>query len=137
MRIDHLDPVFVEFIPESLEPEKLYISMQYAVTAHMCPSGCGNKIFLPLSPAQWNMQFDGVGVSISPSVGNWEYPCRSHYFITNNEIQWAGDLDQASADAGRISDQNAIDQQLANAAASHRTLLSKTIEWLKSRFSKK
>lgn len=42
----------------------------------------------PLSPADWRLTFDGT-VSISPSIGNWQYPCQSHYFIRSNEVVWA------------------------------------------------
>ena len=28
-------------------------------------------------------------VSLRPSIGNWNYRCKSHYFITNNRVIWA------------------------------------------------
>ncbi|MGE0568571.1 MAG: DUF6527 family protein [Bacteroidia bacterium] len=34
-------------------------------------------------------------MSLSPSIGNWNFKCRSHYFITRNKIciarRWFGD----------------------------------------------
>lgn len=111
-RIDRLEPVFVEFIPpeRELEPGKLYVSMIYATTTHLCASGCGMKVVLPLSPAKWHLKFDGDSISISPSVGNWDYPCRSHYWIRENKIIWAGQWDEKRVAAGRRNDQQDVDE---------------------------
>ena len=85
-----IEPVFVEVIPNSLEQGKLYISLKYNAVLHLCACGCGNEVSTPLSPTQWKLFENGNSVSLKPSIGNWSYPCKSHYFITNNEIQWAG-----------------------------------------------
>lgn len=70
MRLQSVTPEFAEFIPSTLEPGKLYVSMTYATTVHLCACGCGNKVVLPLSPAEWQLFFDGEALDISPSVGN-------------------------------------------------------------------
>jgi hypothetical protein len=31
-------------------------------------------------------------VTLAPSIGNWNYACRSHYWIRKNQIQWAGSM---------------------------------------------
>ena len=74
MKLAAVEPEFVEFIPAGLTEGKLYVSMLYATTVHLCACGCGNKVVLPLSPAEWQLYFDGESVSLTPSVGNWEYP---------------------------------------------------------------
>jgi hypothetical protein len=51
-RIKHLEPAFVELMPSELEPGKLYVSTTYSLTAHLCASGCGEKVVLPLHPQQ-------------------------------------------------------------------------------------
>lgn len=79
---------FVEFLPEHLDEGTLYISMQYATTAHKCACGCGNDVFTPLSPTQWKLLFNGRTVSLHPSIGNWSFPCQSHYWITESRIRW-------------------------------------------------
>ncbi|MEU3550841.1 DUF6527 family protein [Streptomyces longwoodensis] len=56
---------------------------------HLCCCGCGSKIVTPLSPTDWSLTFDGASISLSPSIGNWSYPCRSHYWIRSNTAQWA------------------------------------------------
>jgi hypothetical protein len=81
---------FVEFVPEQIEPGVLYISVQYKTMAHLCCCGCGKKVVTPLSPTGWELGFNGRAVSVSPSVGNWNLPCQSHYVISNGRVQWAG-----------------------------------------------
>jgi hypothetical protein len=46
----------------------------------------------PLSPAGWRLQKKGDMVSLYPSIGNWNYPCKSHYWIRSNQVQWAAAL---------------------------------------------
>jgi hypothetical protein len=35
----------------------------------------------PISPADWQLAYDGDTVSLTPSIGNWGFPRRSHYWI--------------------------------------------------------
>ncbi|WP_431246914.1 DUF6527 family protein [Leifsonia xyli] len=108
-RIERLEPVFVELIPRELQSGKLYISMEYTTTAHLCASGCGRKVVLPLSPAQWQLYFDGEAVSLSPSIGNWDLPCQAHYWIRRNKIHWAARWDNKRIEARRSSDARDLD----------------------------
>ena len=59
----------------------------------------------PLSPAAWSLFFDGETVSLSPSIGNWGFKCKSHYWITNNRIEWARKWDKEEIEFNRRSDQ--------------------------------
>lgn len=77
---------FVSFIPEQLSARTLYISIEYATTAHLCMCGCNNKVVAPISPTDWCVIFNGETVSLEPSIGSWNLRCQSHYWITNNEI---------------------------------------------------
>ena len=43
----------------------------------------------------------------NPSIGNWSFPCRSHYWIRNNTVQWAEEWSQEWIDAGRSYDRRA------------------------------
>ncbi len=95
---------FVEFVPEELREETLYVSMRFATVAHLCACGCKNKVATPLKPTDWQLVFDGKTISLHPSIGNWNFPCRSHYWIRNNKVRWAADWSQAQVDAGRASD---------------------------------
>ena len=102
-----LTPVFVEYVPEQLVDGKLYLSIEFATAVHKCCCGCGHQIVTPLSPTDWRLIFDGVSVSLEPSIGNWSLPCRSHYWITNNHVRWAEQWSQAKVDAGRAFDRAA------------------------------
>lgn len=87
--ITQLRPRLVVVIPEQPETGVLYVSVEYATTLHLCACGCGHEIVLGISPDDWKICWDGVTVSVSPSVGNWRLPCQSHYFIRRNRIAWA------------------------------------------------
>lgn len=88
MKINKLKPEFVEFIPFELEEGILYISMKYATAVHLCACGCKQKVITPISPHTWSISYNGEGVTLSPSIGNYEQDCMSHYFIRNNYIIW-------------------------------------------------
>lgn len=92
MRLKDIRPEFVEFIPRQLEDGILYISERYKTASHKCACGCGEKVVTPLSPVEWQLSKSGDTVSLYPSIGNWNYSCRSHYWIRNNRIQWAGPM---------------------------------------------
>jgi hypothetical protein len=79
----------VEFIPERLEPGAIYVSRRYATASHLCCCGCGLETVTPLNPAKWSVMEYGGAVSLSPSIGNWSFPCRSHYIIRNGRVVWA------------------------------------------------
>jgi len=80
---------FVEEIPSEKEPGILYISLEFAVATHLCPCGCRSVIVTRLAPNGWSMLFNGETVTLNPSIGNWSLPCKSHYWIRNNQIKWA------------------------------------------------
>lgn len=82
---------FVDSAPDVLDEGVLYVSIRYATALHLCPCGCGSEIVTPISRKGWSFTFDGVSVTLSPSVGNWNYPCRSHYWIRRDRIEWAKD----------------------------------------------
>ena len=75
-----------ETIPENIEEGVLYVSLTYWTTAHKCGCGCGQKVVLRLSPKHWAITLNGDSVSMYPSVGNWQLPCRSHYWIEEGRI---------------------------------------------------
>src|SRR5688500_19014516 len=105
MRADvQLTHEFVDRIPERLEERKLYICLRYRALAHRCVCGCGNEVHTPLGPADWRMIYDGETVSLHPSVGNWGFKCRSHYWIQGDVAKWSTHWTQEQIDAGRASD---------------------------------
>jgi hypothetical protein len=92
---------FVEFVPKELEEGRLYISTEYATAVHRCCCGCGSKVTTPLAPDEWRLIFDGKTVSLEPSIGNWSFPCQSHYWIRRNRIAWSGRMSREQIDEVR------------------------------------
>lgn len=92
---------FVEFVPEQLKERTLYVSIPYKTVAHLCCCGCGREVVTPLSPTDWKLTFDGVSISLHPSIGSWSLPCKSHYWIDRNRAKWAPQWSQAQIEAGR------------------------------------
>jgi hypothetical protein len=80
---------FVEFIPTELAEGVIYVSIEYATAVHKCFCGCGSEVVTPIAPTDWEISFNGETVSLHPSVGSWSLPCRSHYWIVDNQIHWS------------------------------------------------
>jgi hypothetical protein len=98
------DHEFVEHIPEELEDGTIYISMPFATATHRCACGCGQEVVTPFSRTDWEMTFDGETVSLSPSIGNWNFACQSHYWIERGQVCWARPWSREEIDRGRARD---------------------------------
>lgn len=94
MKSKKIVPAFVEFIPQIIEADTLYICDEYSIAVHLCCCGCGEKVVTPLSPVDWQYKLGPNGVSLSPSIGNWDYACRSHYVIRENSVIWANSMSE-------------------------------------------
>ncbi|MBP8181274.1 MAG: hypothetical protein KAZ88_09800 [Acidimicrobiia bacterium] len=88
-RVLHLRPQFVDLIPSQIDDGVIYVSIKYRTAAHNCCCGCGQKVVTPISPTDWQIGFDGVDVSVTPSVGNWSFACQSHYWIKRGDVHWS------------------------------------------------
>lgn len=104
IKVTRLQHRFVAGVPHEMDPGILYISLEYASMIHLCACGCGREVVTPLSPKDWKMTFDGETVSVVPSIGSWSLPCRSHYFIHQNHIQWASNWTDEQIQRGRELD---------------------------------
>jgi hypothetical protein len=78
--------------------------MEYATVLHACCCGCGNKVVTPLAPGRWRLMYDGKTISLEPSVGNWSFPCQSHYWIERSAVIWDRRFTRAEIAAVRGSD---------------------------------
>lgn len=123
---------FVEFIPEHLEPGKVYVCIPFATVAHLCACGCGHEVVTPLTPTDWKLTFDGETVSLHPSIGNWSFECQSHYWVRGNSVQWADQSTKVEVDAGRARDRIAKQVQFRTTRqeASPPNQNQKTLRWL-------
>lgn len=111
---------FVEYIPKDLEEGVLYISIRFGTAVHKCACGCGNKTVTPLSPTDWELKYNGVSVSLNPSIGNWSFPCQSHYWIINDEIRWANKWSKENIQANRARQQTDKKRYFNSSNKSHK-----------------
>lgn len=95
---------FVEYIPDTLDDGVVYISLSFSTAIHKCCCGCGSQVVTPLSPTDWSFTFDGESVSFYPSIGNWGFACRSHYWIKKGRVKWAGHMTSSEINTGRVAD---------------------------------
>lgn len=87
-----IEPIYVETIPDEKEDGKMYISEKFHVAIHNCLCGCKVETVLPLNHGTgimashgWTLtKHDDGKVSFSPSIANYQFPCKSHYIITKN-----------------------------------------------------
>lgn len=104
MRRSSITPAYVDTIPDRLEEGIFYICERYMTAAHKCCCGCGEEVVTPLSPADWSLRKSGNTVSLTPSIGNWSFACKSHYWISRNQVVWAGSMSQRQIDQVRARD---------------------------------
>lgn len=104
MRRAHVTHEFVEKIPEVIEEGKIYVSIPFTTAIHKCFCGCGNEVVTPLTPTDWELSFDGETISLDPSIGNWNFPCQSHYWITHDSVRWARRWTRKEIDAKRAQE---------------------------------
>jgi hypothetical protein len=76
----------------------LYVSKKGCIGIHRCLCGCGEQTVTPFTKitteneefvsdmpgTDWFLTIKNGKASITPSIGNYEFPCKSHYIITNN-----------------------------------------------------
>ena len=109
----HVTHEFVEFIPDDLKEGTIYISLKYCTVVHRCCCGCGREVVTPLSLTAWKLIFDGETVSLYPSIGSWNLPCQSHYFITKSKVIWARKWTKNQIERGRKREARAKDDYYA------------------------
>jgi hypothetical protein len=95
---------FVEYIPDNIKNGTIYVSVTFATAVHKCCCGCGQEVVTPISPTDWKLIFDGETISLYPSIGNWGFPCQSHYWIENNIVKWAPKWSKGKINAARAYD---------------------------------
>lgn len=96
----------------------LYVARQFAAAVHLCACGCGEKVSTPLSDMEWKLLESNGSPSLFPSIGNWQSPCRSHYWIRNGRIVWAEAWTDAQIAAGQRSEMERRQAHFADRARS-------------------
>jgi hypothetical protein len=95
---------FVDVLPEELKEGVIYVSVNYAIVVHKCACGCGSEVVTPLSSTDWKLTCDGESITLYPSIGNWNFDCKSHYWIRNNKVKWSDKWSESEIELGRVRD---------------------------------
>lgn len=90
----------VQHVPElpdrrewELEDGVLYIADDEPYAAWLCPCGCGRIVVASVEHENsthptWHIEEKDGKVTLNPSVDSMWWPCRSHYFVRENRIEW-------------------------------------------------
>ena len=92
-------------MPRELKPGVLYASEEFGIAVHLCACGCGSKVSTPLGPTEWTLEDTKNGPTLTPSVGNWQQDCQSHYWIRRGKVVWAPKWTPERIDAGRRNEE--------------------------------
>lgn len=76
-------PIYVSLMPDVMEDGNIYISKEYDVAIHRCLCGCKTEVVTPLVSSGWKLTDKEGKITMTPSIGNYHTPCKSHYIITN------------------------------------------------------
>lgn len=96
----------VHFLPKELQEGVLYVSREFGVAGHLCPCGCKSKVITPLDATEWSFKEVNGKPTLFPSIGNWELPCQSHYWVTNGNIEWSNKWSEDKIIAGRQAEED-------------------------------
>lgn len=105
--MDRIRPEFTDLIPSEPAEGVLYISEKYSTAVHLCCCGCKSKVVTPLKPYAWRLTKKRGAVTLRPSIGSWSLPCKSHYWISNNQVEWATGYSAEEIEEARASDRDA------------------------------
>jgi len=80
-----------------------------------------------LSPNGWQLIYDGQTVSLYPSIGNWNFKCRSHYWITHDTVQWAENWSDKKIQRAKQFDGHVAGGDGTNSGGNKKGFLSKIL----------
>jgi hypothetical protein len=72
--------------PAILDEGIVYHNSEFELASLLCACGCGHKVTL-LVPDGHHVTNDNDFATITPSIGVFDAPCKSHYFITNGHVR--------------------------------------------------
>ncbi|GAA5497480.1 hypothetical protein Rhal01_03676 [Rubritalea halochordaticola] len=124
----------VEYMPKILEENILYVSDRFGTAAHLCACGCGAKVRTPLGETEWTLSLEEGLPTLSPSVGNWQQDCKSHYFIQNGEIIWCGQWSEEKILQSRQIEQARREEYYNLKYSVKVPLFRRVFNWLKNLF---
>ena len=124
----------VEYMPKLLELGVLYYAEEFGAATHLCPCGCHHKVQTPVGPSDYSLRMGTRGPTLYPSVGNWQRPCRSHYWIRNGEILWEQPWSDEEIAAGRATEAARDHAYFERRARARIRPQARLISWIKNVF---
>lgn len=73
-------------MPEEKQEGIIYVSQDFNLVIHLCPCGCKKEVVTPFGKDDWTITIENDLVTLFPSIGNFQFPCKSHYWLVKNEI---------------------------------------------------
>src|SRR3989338_787025 len=122
----------VQYMPTKLEPGILYVAEEVSAAAHLCACGCGTIVRTPLN--RWFLTEAEEGPSLDPSIGNWQEPCQSHYWIERGAVRWAGKWTPEQIAAGRRAEEERLSTYYSEIEGKRANKFSRVWCWLKDLF---
>ncbi|MGH7285640.1 MAG: DUF6527 family protein [Polyangiaceae bacterium] len=122
-------------MPRQLEAGVVYVSEEFEVATHLCACGCGNKVTTPLGPTEWSFKENRGKPTLSPSIGNWQWPCRSHYWITAGKVSWTGQWTSDQIESGRRAEEERRREYFESRKRRELSGLARIWNWFKKLFS--
>jgi hypothetical protein len=92
-------------MPPALDSGVLYVSERFGIAGHLCACGCGKKVMTPLGETDWSFEEVDGGPTLRPSIGSWQLPCRSHYWIASGNIRWSAQWTPEQIERGRSEEE--------------------------------
>lgn len=126
----------VHAMPRQLEAGVLYVSEEFEVAAHLCACGCGNKVTTPLGATEWSFEETRGRPTLRPSIGNWQWPCKSHYWITAGKVRWADQWTTEQVETGRRAEEERRRAYYESRKKRTRNPLAALWSWFKERLAR-
>jgi hypothetical protein len=123
-------------MPKELEPGILYVAEEFDVAGHLCACGCGNKVMTPLAVTEWSFDDTISGPTLSPSIGSWQLPCKSHYWITGGHVRWAAEWTPERIERGRRSEEERRHAYFESRKHRKLGMLAAVWRWFKKKLSR-
>lgn len=137
MKIDTLHCVVTEYIPEVIKDGVLYYAPSFNVAIHNCCCGCKSEVVTTISPAEWSIDIINGKPTLYPSIGNWSYRCKSHYWIRDGKIVWSGNMSESeiarSRNFRKLAQERMSSERNVNSRVETRPrMYQKFVNWIKS-----
>jgi hypothetical protein len=122
----------VQYMPAKLEPGIVYVAEAFGAAAHLCACGCRTVVRTPLD--RWSFIDDERGPSLYPSIGNWQEPCQSHYWIRKGEVIWARKWSSSQILAGRRAEEKRREHYYDSLYPQKQRGIKRLLRWIKELF---